>query len=247
MNNINCEHCGSLINTDKDIKCPNCGAPYKNNKQYKEYLAYQKKQRELNLETQQIANNITKDVHNASQKAIPAVFIIVIAIFLISFAFFFIIFRQAFSSMDDYQEKYNDYINNKEQIEMLQKDHEKIYIFFNEYAYTDQFDIKVDNVIDYTETKYEKNKHYYGFHIVFKNKTRDWKTLSDIRCTYLIEGEERSAGKEIVSAKELDFFAKDIQTYDGYLYYDIPEEVKDVTLVFGDINITIFDFKHKIK
>ena len=31
---IICEHCGSSINIDKDSKCPNCKAPYKNNKDY---------------------------------------------------------------------------------------------------------------------------------------------------------------------------------------------------------------------
>ena len=35
MNNINCEHCGTLIDINVDKRCPNCGAPYKNNKQYK--------------------------------------------------------------------------------------------------------------------------------------------------------------------------------------------------------------------
>ena len=31
---IICEHCGSSINIDKNSKCPNCKAPYKNNKDY---------------------------------------------------------------------------------------------------------------------------------------------------------------------------------------------------------------------
>ena len=63
MNNINCEHCGSLIDVEKETKCPNCGAPYKNNKQYKEYLNYKKKKIEIDLETQKLANDITRDNH----------------------------------------------------------------------------------------------------------------------------------------------------------------------------------------
>ena len=247
MNNINCEHCGSLIDTDKETKCPNCGAPYKNNKQYKEYLAYKKRQAELNLETQSVANSIAKDTHEVGKKVIPGVFIFIIVIFLISFISFFSMFRLAFDSIDDYQEKRDDYIKNQELIDMQQKDKEKVYIYFNEYAFTDQYDIKVDRIIKYKETRFE-NKEYYGFHIVFKNKTKTWKTLNDIALTYTTKaGEERSINKAIVSTKTLDFFAKDDITYDGYLYYEIPEYIDDVTIKYENIYITIFDFKNKVK
>lgn len=248
MNNINCEHCGSLIDTDKETKCPNCGAPYKNNKQYKEYQEYKKKQAKINLESQEIANKITKDAHEVGNKVIPGVFIFIIIIFLIAFSSFFFMFRFAFSSMDDYEQKRNDYIKNQEYIDFLEQDKDNIYIFFNEYAYTDQYDIKVDKVTKYTETKFDKNKQYYGFHIVFKNKTNTWKTLNDIKLTYKNEEEEeRSLDKAIVSTKTLDYFASDDITYDGYLYYDIPDGVKDVTFKYENIYITIFDFKNKIK
>lgn len=248
MNNINCEHCGSLINTDVDKKCPNCGAPYKNNKQYKEYLEYQKKQRELNLETQQLKNDITRDVHNTSKKAIPGMFIFVFVIFIISTVAFFFIFYNAFGNMNDYQNNYEDYQNNYELINELQKDKENIVIMYNEYALTDQYNIKVNKIIKYVENKYEKNKTYYGFHIVFKNKTNTWKTLNDINLIYVnSDGEETTAQKPIVSANKLDYFAKDIITYDGYLYFDIPNDVKDVTIYYDNIYIKIFDFKNKIK
>lgn len=246
MNNINCEHCGAVINVEKDIKCPNCGAPFKNNKQYKEYKEYLKRQKEINLESQKIANDIQRDVHNTSKKAIPAVFIFVIVIFFIAFSFFIIIFKTAFSSMDDYQQKYDDYIKNKEYIDYLQKDTEKLYIFFNEFAYTDQYDIKVDKVVKYQEKLYS-NKEYYGFHIVFKNKSSEWQPLSNIQLIYKDEnGKDVIGDRGIVTTETLDYFAYDEETYEGYIYYEIPEEVKDVTIKFENIYITIFDFKNKV-
>ena len=248
MNNINCEHCGALIDVEKDKKCTNCGAPFKNNKQYKEYQAYQKRQRELNLESQQINNDIKRDVHNTTKKMVPSVFIFVLIVFLISFGVFFFILTRAFDGMDDYNQKYNEYQNNKSFIDELQNNKEKVYIFFNEYAYTERYDIKIDKVINYVEKRFEDNKKLYGFHVVFKNKTPEWKTLDNITLTYINkEGEERSLSKSTVSTKDLDFFATKEITYDGYIYYDIPEEVKDVTFVFEDINITLLNFRSKIK
>ncbi len=58
---ITCEHCGSSIDILNDKKCTNCGAPYKNNKEYKEMMEYNKKMRQANLESRELGNEIIKN------------------------------------------------------------------------------------------------------------------------------------------------------------------------------------------
>ena len=96
--NITCEHCGSSIDTNKNKVCPNCKAPYKNNKMYKEHLEHQKKERNLNLESKsldlEMKKNITKGVKTVGTISlvtfiVPIIIFIVIAIIALSMFFNF--------------------------------------------------------------------------------------------------------------------------------------------------------------
>ena len=51
----------------------------------------------------------------------------------------------------------------------------------------------------------------------------------------------------MVSTKELDFLATKKQTYEGYLYYKIDNDIKDVYVTFENATISIPDFRNKIK
>ena len=61
---IICEHCGSSINIDKDSKCPNCKAPYKNNKDYIKLKKIFEKEKDLDLKNKEAnieLKNVVKD------------------------------------------------------------------------------------------------------------------------------------------------------------------------------------------
>ena len=244
MNNINCEHCGTLIDVLKDTRCPNCGAPYKNNKQYKEYLLYKQRQMQIDLETKQLSNDITKDVHNTQKNIIPGIFIFMIVIIFAVAIFMFQLllnFEKDFENIpDDYFDPY-EYNNNN--------NYENVNGNFNENIITSDFDIKVDKIIKYNEVRFTNDKEmYYGFHIVFNNKTDNWKVLNNIALSYINEsGSETYISKSIVSTKELDFLATKKQTYEGYLYYKIDNDIKDVYVTFENATISIPDFRNKIK
>lgn len=242
MNNINCEHCGSLIDTEKDIKCPNCGAPYKNNKQYKEYQEYKKRQREIELESKKLSNDIKSDIHKTTSKAIPLVFIIVFSIIVFIIIVSFFIFKEIITQTSKVDNSYNNIINNYPD-EILDDYYD---IFNNEDE--DSYDIKVKKIVKYKETKYTNNKTYYGFYIIFENKTNSWKTLNDIYLLYSDEnGKPVHAPRAIVSTDELDFFAKEVGVYEGYLYFDIPDNINDVTINYKNSNIVFNNFRNTIK
>ena len=78
---ITCEHCGALIDVENEKKCNNCGAPYANNKQYKEY-------KRRNAE--KIVNSIVKNTFTSFQIARIISFFIIIIVFIV---FGFILFK----------------------------------------------------------------------------------------------------------------------------------------------------------
>lgn len=245
MNNINCEHCGSLIDVEKETKCPNCGAPYKNNKQYKEYLNYKKKKIEIDLETQKLANDITRDNHENNKIKQSGSFIVFLIIFAFIAIFIFSIIEIINKQIDNIEENdnspinLNDYFNDLNIIEGS----------FDKFTITDTYDIKVDKIIRYFEKGFMNNKdEYFGFHIIFNNKTDSWKVLNNITLSYINDyNYETTIPRALVSTSNLDFFATKIQTYEGYIYYQIDESIKDVTLSFENVNILIPNFRNNIK
>ncbi len=88
---ITCEHCGALIDTDKDKKCSNCGAPYSDNKEYKTKKEFEAKEKEAMLNSRVIGNNIAETALKGF-KRIGTFQIVMVCIFVLIFicAFVFI-------------------------------------------------------------------------------------------------------------------------------------------------------------
>ncbi len=254
MNNISCEHCGCSINVESDKKCPNCGAPYKNNKQYKEYKEYLKKQKEANLESQKVNNEIKSNVFKTFKTMSFSVAIFSIFIFLVVIGVFFVIFKNILDFNKDFETDYpkqddiEKYFPNKDDNEHTEKDDKLISVSFNETAYTDDYNMKVNKVIQYKDELFTNNKTYYAFNIIFKNKSDKWQTLNNIKLVYTdSEGDEQNASKGNVPTKILNVLASEKKTYEGYIYFDIPSYVKDVKIVYNNVQITIDNFKEKVK
>lgn len=231
--NITCEHCGSLINIDKDKKCPNCGAPYSDNKEYKEVKDYHKKnkeydlkEREMNIKTREMA---TKFVERSFKGQKIFLFIFAI-IFICALAFIFTNFS-----------KHIGIGNNK-----------AINAPYNTYAVGRQYDMKVDGVekIDASSSlwgpffKAKEGYSYYRFHVLFKNKGDEWINLNDIQLTYTdSNGNEDIKANKLMMSDDLDEFAREKITYSGYVTYEIPDYVSDVDIKLKNITINIKDFK----
>lgn len=89
---ISCEHCGAVIDTDKDKKCTNCGAPYSSNKEYRDVRDNRKKntdydfrEREADIRTKELSNQIIEKTLNAQKafKIFPIIFLIVFIIAIV--------------------------------------------------------------------------------------------------------------------------------------------------------------------
>lgn len=100
---ISCEHCGAVIDTDKDKKCTICGAPYSTNKEYKDVRDNRKKstdydfrEREANIRTKELGNQIIEKTLNA-QKGIKSFQTIFIIIFIMAIVFIIFIASKMFN------------------------------------------------------------------------------------------------------------------------------------------------------
>ena len=238
---ITCEHCGSTIDLDKDKVCPNCGAPYNNNKEFKSVKEYHQKNKEMNLKEREMKLEHQKEVQETAKKVATGVFAGQAVIFAISGIVFLLIiggFVFGISRNINRNAGKNEIITGN----------------YNEYAVGKLYEMKCDGIEKIDNSKYnfhDNEKIYYKFHILFKNKSEDWISLNDIQLTYTDENgnEDIKANKPhlSISYDELDYFAKEKMTYSGEVIFEIPEYVKDVKLRLNNITINIDNFKSLIK
>ena len=262
---ITCDHCGCVIDTEKDKKCPNCGAPFSKNKEYegvknikKKQTDYDFREREADIHSKELQNQIVENTLNGMNKASKFSKVIVFIVLLVFIGIFVTIILR-FNSLKtvetnkpDNSTNILDILNNND------KKEENVTINYNENYSNEEFEIKCDNISNYEYDYFEKeerrgNYNYYNFHIIFKNKTDSWKVLNTINLTYIDENGNEDIVAKVHSpnskeaANTLDFFAKDIVTYSGNMTYEIPKYVKDVKLKYQNVTITIDNFKDKIK
>ena len=219
---ITCENCGTGIDTDKDKRCPNCGASYSNNKEYRElkdtsrkHTDYDFREREADIRTKELSNQMIEKTLNAQSKFK----ILPIIIGIIFIAIFIAAAYQIFNV--------NKEINGNE----TSKD-KTILVNFNENAVTDNFDMKCDGITNYKKDIFEEKEEdkgiaYYNFHIVFNNKTDSWATLHDIALTYTDDkgNENISANRHSQNTEEMRTGLTSIATsklsYSGNITFEI--------------------------
>ena len=255
--NITCEHCGSTIDIDKDKVCPNCGAPYSNNKEFKEVKEYHKKEKEINLkeketniESKQLANKMFKSSMKGGKiVGIVAGIIIIAVIVLIAFLAFKQTRQQKIidPSLGGQHNEIENQLNNSEK--------EILDVSFNETAQTVNYAIKCNKVSEYNYDYFEKKEYkksdnkVYNFQIVFQNKLDRTAVLDKINLTYTDnDGNEDVVAKKVhanvVEAKKsLDIFVNDTLTHKGNVSFEIPKYVKNVKLVYEKVTINIDNFK----
>lgn len=222
---IACEHCGTLVDTNKDKVCPNCGASISGTKDYKEYKEYKKKnmdydlrEREANIHSKEMANKMVEN----GMKAGKGIGIFVVFFFILTFGIIFTIIGKGF---------FSHFGGGKYEISC------------------DEVKLAEETIFDDFEKKND-GSNYYSFHIIFKNLDGEWYNMNDINVTYTDNnGNEGVIAKKHtfgISENSLNGFAKEKLTYSGYLTYEIPDYVKDVDIVFKDSKYSMKDFKENI-
>ncbi len=266
---ITCEHCGSTIDLDKDKTCPNCGAPYHDNKEYKEVKNYHSKnkdydlrEREANIHSKELANKVFENTVNGVNTGKKFVlFIITIIIIIMAVAVYFQV--RSFNRVSEEIHSGNDYDEEQQQIydqlmDKLNKENEKVEVEYNETAVTASYDITCDKVKSYKYNSVETEKYrgdnidYYKFHVTFKNKTSRSIYLGDFILTYTDDnGNENIVAKEVIPniteyEEKLDFSAPANLTSSGYTSFAIPKYVQDVKLLYNNVTINIPGFRAHI-
>ena len=234
---ITCEHCGCGIDIDKDEKCPNCGAPYSDNKEYKELQDYHKKNKEYNLKERELSlkhKEMVSDLIQKNTKGQKAALAVGLIIFIAIFG------TVVFNIL-----KFNDSpIVNR-----------PVTASYNEFAATSSYEIKVDEVgkievddsIWGTFFKPTEGHSYYKFHVLFKQKDNELNNLNSIQLTYTDNnGNEDIMAKKMDLSTDLNSFAKEKMTYSGYVTFEIPDYVNDVNIKFKNATVEIKDFKGNI-
>ena len=252
---FSCEHCGTLIDTDKDKNCPHCGAPYSRNKEYSEAKDYKRKhndfdlkEREVDIHSKELQNKIVENsLNNVSKVSKFSKVFVVIFILIFLVALFFIV-KGALNIKNNREEVYKDLFN---------IDNSEVKVSYNENGVTDNYEFKCDGIAIYDydsffEPEDERgNNEYYDFHIIFKNKSDKLKNLSSIVLTYTDEnGNEDVIAKSYSSGMKpdrLEFFAREQVTYTGYITFIVPKYVTDVKLKYDRVTISINDIQSKIK
>ena len=243
---ITCEHCGAMINTESDKKCPNCGAPYSRNKEYKELKELNKRKMEASVKSHELGNELfenTIDTFNKTRNVQKIVFIFALIIFICIAVFGLFMFTTNKNRVSNKIEERT----NKNVIKEVS---------FNEMAYGEDFEIKCDEVKNYQYDELEKDRDssidYYNFHIVFKNNSDTFKLLSNINLTYTDDkgNEDVSARRHMSNMKEmssaLGLMVNENSTITGNVAFEIPKYVKDVSIKYENAIININDFKDKI-
>ena len=236
---IQCEHCGAMIDIDKDKKCTNCGAPYKNNKEYEKIKELKHKHYENEIRNEE-ADIQRKEYQNEMMKKAPKtlgafmlipVFIFVVVVGVVIFMFV------------NFSRTTTNIIN---QTTNTEKDTtENITVSFNELATTKSYDIICDEVILTDSMIQSNNNKTIGLHIIAKNKTDSILQLYNFKLTYT----DQNGNTDIVAKtgmpkvedafNTLNLYVEKGYSASGYIYYEIPKYVNDVELHFGKLLIKI--------
>lgn len=241
---LKCEYCSNLI-TEKDLKCPNCGAncskvieKYKEEKEEEEKA----KQEEQRQEAEKMLKGFGKSFSLFA--LIPIIMFIVVAILIITSFFSF--------GKDIKSENDNFFDDVEEQVEDKQ---EQVTVGYQETAKTKNANITLDSYEFYEYKSNEFPEQYntkdgyqkIAFQVKIENKTdEEVKTVFDYKYSMKADGYKvdeaeykvgmftyASPGKEnYPTIKNADIGPK--ETLQGYVNFTVPTNAKELTLRIGD-------------
>ena len=220
-----CEYCGCRIDSEKDTKCPNCGASYKKN------AAFLKHEEEIKREEIKNKDELEKN-EKVVKSATNVIFIIAISIILLGFITM-IISMIGFGKIgkkvaNEISDTIESSINNQE---------EKITVGINEYAKTSKYQVKVTgyDVADDFWYHPKEGYEYITFHIVVENLYEKSITREEVNC--IVSGIAQT--NEISSGySSLPFYIQRDLAVTGDATFEVPIDAKSYDIRYGD-HITI--------
>ena len=243
-----CEFCGASINTEIDNKCPHCGADFSQNQHVKAYhnfqndIECQKQQYDLQqeyLKTEQIKNRIkTEKSISATNKVMRIGCLIPIIIFTLA-----IICGVIISLVPEFYPQQN--IEVPTEPEYVEPYHKAV---VGETISTKDYELVCDKWEYYTPNSYaiQKGEKYICFHFVLTNTTDS--TIIDDEGIYCYDSNGSACSTQASISNELrnERFKKQNvpagKSHSGWVYYIIPSNEKNVTIMFGEkieINIDL--------
>ena len=229
---IICEHCGSSINIDKDSKCPNCKAPYKNNKDYIKLKKIFEKEKDLDLKNKEAnieLKNVVKDTLIHTNKF--AIIVKVISAIIIFLSIGLIIYTTI------NMHKLNPSNINK-------KDNENpITVKFNEEATSSKYTIKCDDVKERNELMFKDPKEgytFYTFHILLENLDKEEIFIFDSEISCIVDGVVQN---NVTWFDDIDSHINKViepnTKVQGNFTFEVPKDTKTFDLKYKNTTIHI--------
>ncbi len=265
-----CDYCGAKLDVEHENCCAQCGAPFDNNADVKEYREEKKRkeeeyrrrqemrQNEYNASQQPSQSNVSNSQNASTQKIAKTITTVIIIMFFAPMVISIIIsiFGGIFSAIgdnigDNFDNNYG-YIEEISFAEESSATQEVQRVNFNETAQTDEYSFICDEVFR-TDIMYggaDKGYMYVAFHLKVKNTTDEKLWLSnDLNCVYDGDiGCDRAWGFNEGKSFSTSVALSSGIGSDGYVCYIVPEKAKSVVLLYGDyvrVNIDLRDLSYR--
>ena len=265
-----CDYCGAKLDVEHENCCAQCGAPFDNNADVKEYREEKKRkeeeyrrrqemrQNEYNASQQPSQSNVSNSQNASTQKIAKTITTVIIIMFFAPMVISIIIsiFGGIFSAIgdnigDNFDNNYG-YIEEISFAEESSATQEVQRVNFNETAQTDEYSFICDEVFR-TDIMYggaDKGYMYVAFHLKVKNTTDEKLWLSnDLNCVYDGDiGCDRAWGFNEGKSFSTSVALSSGIGSDGYVCYIVPEKTKSVVLLYGDyvrVNIDLRDLSYR--
>lgn len=245
---ITCDFCGSVIDTKNNDKCPECGASYNNDEQYKEHV-------ELDLERQRLANekeklkikrahaSVNRKERERKHKQLQRIILYSCLFLMFGLPFLVGIFLGLYEVFVETTIDFED-------VELIEDDdHIKAEGNLHEWVDNGTYAIKVDSIKEINREPYVPSNGYMyiAIHLSLKNTSsvdvQMWEEHVDI----IVD--------EYVQTRTWDINYKEISTdyirpgmmIDGYEIFEIPKQCSTIVLKYGEyisINIDVSTIEH---
>ena len=216
-----CEYCGCRIDSEKDKKCPNCGASYKKNATF---IKHEEERKEKELQAEEFAQKTIKSA-NRAKKLILIFFAVIFGIILlttITSIFGFGIFGKKVSTSITNQVK-----------DQITDDSKKITVGIDEYAKLDKYQVKVTGY-EVDETNLYKNLkdgyEYVTFHLMVENLTNNRITDENVNC--IVDGVAQT-NKYSSGYSTLPWIDANL-TVIGDATFEVPIDATSYDIRYGD-------------
>lgn len=269
---VTCEYCNSVVDTEKNDACPNCGASLTESIKLKEDElreaqakrdAEERKLREKQhkLEQERIeaergkmildaVTNVagrTRSVRNSRALKAGCFIPIFIVVLLIIVSVAFSVIRGI--SNGDFDNPFSEISDEDFFGDITEKTPEKVEVNFGEKAVTPMYTVVCDEIkeVDSYPWTVQKGYRYVAVHLILTNNLDEEELLNE-KTDFVVNGIAQDSrylsGYKRISSS----FVTPGLSIDGYIIFEIPTDVKTAQLKYGNyitINIKPSDIKGK--